>query len=173
MIEIRRATETDHEAIVQTGKLSVAEAHRDSCSPEDLDAYIERNYNPDAIKKELADAQNIYHIITRNGKPAGFSKIIFNAIHPAITRENVTKLDRIYLYQEYFGMKLGYELLQFNIELAKKNNQSGIWLYTWVGNSRAVNFYSKAGFTIIGSHHFYVTDTRYNLNHHLFLDFLS
>ena len=76
-------------------------------------------------------------------KPAGFSKIIFNAPHPNIVAENVTKLDRIYLLKEFYGLKLGSELLNFNINLSKDNDQSGMWLYAWIGNRRAIDFLSE------------------------------
>ena len=170
MISVIKATEKDYKSIVAIGKVSVAEAHRDSCSPEDLNEFLEKNYSNEAIKKELKDANNIYHIINFNGQPVGFSKIILNASHPNIDAENVTKLDRIYLLKEFQGLKLGLELLNFNIGLVRDNNQSGIWLYTWVDNKRAINFYLKAGFIIIGSHKFYVTKTHYNLNHQLYLN---
>ena len=170
MISVIKATERDYNSIVSIGKISVAESHRGSCSAEDMNEFLERNYNSDAIKEELNDINNIYYIINYNDKPVGFSKIILNAKHPNIVTENVTKLDRIYLLKEFYGLKLGLELLNFNIELSRNNNQSGIWLYTWIGNNRAINFYLKAGFTIIGSHKFYVNKTHYDLSHQLFLN---
>ena len=170
MISIIKATEKDHTAIVRIGLSAVAEAHRDSCSAADLKDYLDRNYNLDAIKAELNDSDNIYHIIYYNGDPAGFSKIVLNAKHPNIPAENTTKLDRIYLLKEFYGMKLGAELLKVNNAYAKNNGQSGIWLFTWIGNTHAIEFYLKAGFIIIGSHDFYVTATHYNPNHHMFLN---
>lgn len=172
MISVKRATAKDYRPIVAIGKVAVEEAHRDSTTAENLNAYLEKNYNDHAIKEELDDPNNIYHLIIYNGKPAGFSKIVLNAKEPGIMAENVTKLDRIYLLKEYFGLKLGFELLKFIIELAKENNQSGMYLYTWTGNKRAIDFYLKAGFTITGSHKFYVTETHYNLNHLMFLNLL-
>ena len=171
MISILKATESDYNSIVNIGKLSVAESHRGSSSPEVMNEYLEKAYNNDAIREELNDINNIYYIINYNDKPAGFSKIILNAKHPNIAADNVTKLDRIYLMKEFYGLKLGLELLNFNIELAKSHNQSGMWLYTWIGNTRAVNFYQKAGFTIIGSHKFYVTKTHYDVSHQMLLNF--
>ncbi len=171
MISVIKATEENYKSIVSIGKVSVAEVHRDSTSVDNMNEYLATNYNDKAIKEELNDVKNIYHIISYNEKAVGFSKIILNAVHPNIVAENVTKLDRIYLLKEFYGLKLGLELLNFNIGLSKNNNQAGIWLYTWIGNNRAVNFYLKAGFTIIGSHKFYVTKTYYNLNHHMFLNF--
>lgn len=170
MISILRATEKDAPTIVNIGKVSVKEAHLGSCPEEILDAYISSHYNNEAMQKELADPNNIYSIITYNGEPAGFSKIVFNAPHAAIDRSNTTKLDRIYLLKEFQGAKLGYGLLQHNIGLAKNNGQSAIWLFTWVGNKKAIGFYSKAGFKIIGSHDFHVAHDYYNANHHMLLD---
>ena len=173
MISIIKAKERDYNSIVSIGKISVAESHRGSCSAEVMNEFLEKNYNGDAIKKELDDVNNIYYIINYNDKPVGFSKIVLNAKHPNIVTENVAKLDRIYLLKEFYGLKLGLELLNFNIELSRNKNQSGIWLYTWIGNNRAINFYLNAGFTIIGSHKFYVTKTHYDLSHQLFLNFLE
>jgi diamine N-acetyltransferase len=168
---IIKATEKHYPSIVSIGKISVAESHKGSCSDKDMNEFLEKNYNNDAIREELKDSRNIYHIIHYDDKPAGFSKIVLNAEHANIVAENVTKLDRIYLLKEYYGLKLGLELLNFNIELATKNKQSGMWLYTWIGNNRALDFYTRAGFAIIGSHKFYVTKTHYDLSHQLFLKF--
>jgi diamine N-acetyltransferase len=172
MISFISATEKDASTIVNIGKLSVKEAHLGSCPEEILDAYLSKHYNTDAIKKELADPTNIYSIITYNGQPAGFSKIIFNSPHAAINRTNTTKLDRIYLLKEFQGAKLGYELLQYNIALAKSHTQSGIWLFTWMGNKKAIDFYTKAGFTTIGNHNFHVAENYYNANYHMLLNFV-
>jgi diamine N-acetyltransferase len=173
MISVIKATERDCNSIVSIGKISVAESHYGSCSSQDMREFLERNYNSDAIKEELNDVKNIYYIINYNDKPVGFSKIVLNAKHSNITTENVSKLDRIYLLKEFYGLKLGLELLNFNIELSRINNQSGMWLYTWIGNTRAINFYLKAGFTIIGSHKYYVTKTHYDVSHQMFLNFLK
>ncbi len=171
MISIIKATERDYNSIVSIGKISVAASHKDSCSAEVMNEFLERNYNSDAIREELHDINNIYYLINYNDKPAGFSKIILNAKHSNIVAENVTKLDRIYLLEEFYGLKLGLELLNFNIELSKNNNQSGMWLYTWIGNNRAVIFYLKAGFTIIGTHKYYVNETHYDPSHQMLLNY--
>jgi ribosomal protein S18 acetylase RimI-like enzyme len=170
MISILRATTEDHRTIAELGRIAVELAHRESAPEQTLKEYMDGHYSYDAIKEELSDPANIYHIISYHGKPAGFSKIVLDSDHPNINRKNATKLDRIYLLPEFFGMKLGYELLQFNIEYSKANGQSGIWLFTWVGNERAVKFYLRAGFKIVGSHLFKVTEKHYNENHHMLME---
>jgi GNAT superfamily N-acetyltransferase len=168
-VTIRAATESDYELIAGIGKVALELSHRDSCSVEDMNHFLSTHYNNDAIKSELADPKNRYHIIYYGTHAAGFSKIICNMEHANIPEGNVTKLDRIYLLEEFYGLKLGYELLQFNIDLSRKNGQSGMWLFTWTGNMRAVNFYKRAGFNVIAGHKFKVSETHYNPHHQMYL----
>jgi ribosomal protein S18 acetylase RimI-like enzyme len=170
MILIERASDKDYQSIVDIGNISVRQAHLGSCPDEDLDEYMKGHYNAEAIQQELANPENIYHILYYNGKPAGFSKLVLNAAHEKVKPMNSAKLDRIYILPEYFDKKLGAELLKFTVEFARQHAQAGIWLVTWVGNTRAINFYSKAGFQIIGSYHFQVTATTSNLNHQMYLE---
>ena len=116
MISIKRAKEKDYKVIVQIGNISVGEAHKDSCSANDMKEYLKNNYNDMSIKEELNNPKNIYHILKYNEQPVGFSKIIANTEHPNLDCKNVTKLDRIYLLKEFQDLKLGFELLKFNIE---------------------------------------------------------
>ena len=170
MISIFKANVNDYKSIVLIGNVSVPEAHEGSCAPEDLNEYIQNNYNESAIKKELGDENNIYHILNYNGKAVGFSKIILNAKHPNIESENVVKLDKIYLLKEFQGLKLGFELLNYNINFAKNNKQNAIWLDTWIGNLKAIKFYEKTGFKIIGKNQFYINKTTSNLIYQMLLN---
>lgn len=155
--------------LADIGRISFIESHGSSADKADIAAYVNENYTYDVFKKEIRDPENIYHIVYFKKQPAGYSKIIYNVGHANITVENVTKLDRIYLLKEFYGLKLGYELFKFNIELSKKNGQAGMWLFVWKENHRAVNFYKKTGFKIIGSHDFKLSETHSNPNHQMLL----
>ncbi|MBL0234938.1 MAG: GNAT family N-acetyltransferase [Chitinophagaceae bacterium] len=170
MTLIERATENDYQAILDIGRISVKQAHLGSCPEEDLDEYMKGHYNAEAIQRELSNPENIYHILYYNGKPAGFSKLVLNAAHENVEAKNSAKLDRIYILPEYFDKKLGAELLRFSVAFVRQQAQKGVWLVTWIGNTRAINFYSKAGFKIIGSYNFQVTATTSNLNHQMYLE---
>lgn len=168
-IHICRATVEDCTTIAAIGREAVALSHRLSCSEEDMNQFIASHYSEAAIADELAEPSNIYHIILHNGQPAGFSKIVLNAAHKNIPFANVTKLDRIYLYSRFFDLRLGYDLLSYNLALSREKGQSGMWLFTWTGNERAIHFYHRNGFSVIGSHQFKITEHHYNPNYQMFL----
>ena len=62
-----------------------------------------------------------------------------------VTQKNITKMERLYLLQEYYSLRLGHQLLQYNIDISKQQGEQGMWLYVWKENERALRFYTKAG----------------------------
>jgi diamine N-acetyltransferase len=169
MPEIIKATEKDTTVLVTLATTTFIQSHGHSAPAADINNYIAEKYNEAVLNEELNDPQNIYHIIYHNEKPAGYSKIIFNQAYENSPVQNITKLERIYVLEEFLNLKLGLALLQYNIALAKQNQQTGLWLYVWKENTRAFNFYTKAGFIIIGSYNFKVSATHANPNHQLLL----
>jgi len=171
MTSIVKAKEEDFQLLAGIGKTSFIESHGHSAKAADINRYLHEKYSDETIKDELADPKNIYLILYHQGQPAGYSKIIMNSPHPAIPLKNVAKLERLYLLKEFYGLKLGDKLFARNLELARDNKQSGMWLFVWKENHRATGFYRKEGFKIIGSYDFQLTETHSNPNHHMFLEF--
>ena len=83
----------------------------------------------------------------------------------------VTKMERLYLLEEFYGLGIGLQLMNFNSTLAQKNKQSGIWLEVWIENLRAINFYKKVGFKIVGEANFTVSKTHSNPNYIMYFEF--
>ncbi|MEO8447490.1 MAG: GNAT family N-acetyltransferase [bacterium] len=169
MTTIIRAGEKDINLLAEIGRISFIESHGSSAAAEDIEAYVNANYTYEAFRNDLIDPEKIYHVIYYEGRVAGYSEIVFNDPHPESKQKNFTKLNRLYMLKEFYGMKLGYELFRFNVGLSKQNDQLGMWLYVWKENHRAVTFYEKAGFKIIGNHDFRISDKHSNPNHRMLL----
>lgn len=170
-ISIIRATVKDSQLLAGMGRITFLEAHGNSASAEIVTDYVDQNYSETVITTQLNDPGNLYHLIYYSGAPAGYSKIIYNTSNANISSPQITKLERIYLLKEYYGLDLGRKLLEYNIGLSKKQDQSGMWLFVWKENHRAINFYNKAGFKIIGSHDFKLSEAHSNPNHLMFLNY--
>ncbi|WP_232829240.1 GNAT family N-acetyltransferase [Aureibaculum luteum] len=171
MIKIVKASIEHSELIAEIGKKSFLESHGNSASAEDINSFVSKTYNTKNISKEFENTKIQYHIIYFNNKAAGFSKIQLNTPNKDINELYVTKLDRLYLLKEFYGQKLGTKLFDFIIQLSKNQNQKGIWLAVWEENLRAIHFYTKIGFKIIGKYNFKISETRSNPNHIMFLKY--
>ena len=171
MIRIVRAHKEQAELIAEIGRLSFLESHGNSASVEDVDHFILKTYTKEKISNEFENKNVQYHLLYFEGIVVGFSKITLNSSNKDIPNLNITKLDRLYLLKEFYGKNLGSKLIDFNIELSKKHNQNGIWLAVWVKNQRAIKFYTKIGFKIVGKYNFKISETHSNPNHIMFLHY--
>ncbi|HMK05499.1 MAG TPA: GNAT family N-acetyltransferase [Ferruginibacter sp.] len=171
MTSIIRADETHARILSGLAGLTFSESHGTSAKPEDVESYVAKNYNNEILREELQDADNIYHIVYYNNQAAGYSKIVLNSPYADSASKNIAKLERIYLLKQFYSSGMGLELFKFNINLIKEHDQVGIWLYVWKENQRAVNFYKKNGFIVIGSHDFKISETHSNPNHQMLLNF--
>tara|TARA_R110002073_G_scaffold53840_4_gene138905 strand:- start:109045 stop:109563 length:519 start_codon:yes stop_codon:yes gene_type:complete len=169
MIKILKATIEHIETLAPLSVEAFIPAHGHSSPKKDIESYIAQNFSTQNFKKELTNPAFEYYLIYYNNKAVGFSKVIFNTPHEKVVSQNVTKMERLYILKECYGLNLGAELMQFNIDLGKKNNQEGIWLEVWVENGRAIKFYTKMGFEIIGRYDFKVSETHSNPNHVMYL----
>ncbi len=169
MTEIIRAGEADAEVLVQIGTNSFKESHGASAPKEDIDDYVHSKFNLVTFKAELTDTNNHFYIIYHDSIPIGYSKIIMNFAHPSIELDHVAKMERLYLLKEFHHLKLGLELFNFNVSLSKTHGQSGLHLFVYTENEKALAFYKKAGFKIIGHFDFKISDRHTNPNHHMLL----
>ena len=171
MIRIVPVQKEDMPLLVPIGRRSLVESHGHSAPTEVFETYLDEKFTPEALEAEVADKANLFHLVYYNDTPAGYSKIIYNCPIGPVAAPAITKLERLYLLSEFYDKKLGHRLLQFNIDLSKAAGQQGMWLYVWKENKRALRFYERAGFTIVGDGFFRLTDTHANPNWQMYLKY--
>ena len=171
MHTIIKADASDAKTLSKLSKETFLVPHGHSAPKEEINTYINHNFNVENFVKELNDEKNIYHLIIYNNIIVGFSKVILNSECKHVKKINVALLSRIYLLKEYYDLSLGKALFNFNISLAKNNKQSGVWLAVWIENHRAISFYKKMGFKRVGNYDFKISENHSNPNHILYLEF--
>ncbi len=171
MSKIKKAKTSDAKLLSKLSIASFLPAHGHSASKKDIDNYVAQNFSEDSFIKELEDSKNEYFLIEHQQTIVGYSKMIFNQTSKDIATKNIAYMSRLYLLEAFYGLGLGKELFNFNVALAKHNNQTGIWLAVWVENKKAISFYKKIGFVKVGNYDFRVSETHTNPNHILYLEF--
>jgi diamine N-acetyltransferase len=171
MIELRKLTIHDTQLLVNIGSVSFFESHGSSGPETEIKEYIESTYSPKSVEKELKRENNIIHGLFYNGEIAAYSKIVYSQPTSLLEYSNVTHLERIYVLKKFYDYKLGQILLDYNIQLSKNKRETGIWLNVWQGNERAIRFYKRNGFVVIGHRDYKLTDRHSNPNFQMFLHY--
>lgn len=169
MIHIRKASIQDAKILTEVGFHSFKSAHGHSAPKKDIDEYMSLNFNETTFTKELSEEKNYFYLISYNEKVVGYTLLIFNKNESQILVKNSAYLSRIYLLEEFYGLGLGKHLFDFIKKVCIEKQQSGIWLNVWVENLRAINFYKKQGFEIVGKSKYQISATHSNPNHVMFL----
>ena len=155
-INIREASVEDAKVLTDLAYTTFwdAFAHHPKNAPDDLHHYMRQAFNVDQITAELCDEMSIFLIAEIGGEPAGYAKIIIDAMEPGIAAERPVELNRLYSHQQFLGKGIGQALMDACVVRAKEENRDVMWLGVWEYNPRAQRFYEKNGFRVVGSHVF-------------------
>ncbi len=162
MIEIRRATPSDAIHIALLGRVTYTESHGDYIeNKNDLLKFYNQHYSVSKIREELNDDEALFWIVFSNELPIGFAKLSLNIKHPLKPEINSCKLQRLYILNDFIGLKIGSDLQDIILQKAMDLKFKEIWLTAYYKNEKGIHFYKKYGFKEIGSIDFFVGKSNY------------
>ena len=159
------------EELTKLAKTTFLQSHGHCASALEVASYVDENFTVENLEQELNDEENLYHSLYQDGELVGYSKLNLNYPYKAVKQKACAKMERLYLLDKTHGTGLGKAFFDFNVALAQYHKQTGIWLFVWVENYRAIRFYEKQGFQIVGQHDFRISDRHSNPNHQMLLTF--
>ncbi len=162
MLEIRRATTSDATHIALLGRITYTESHGDYISEkEDLLKFYNEYYSVSKIREELNDKENLFWIVFSDELPIGFAKLSLNITNQKLEINNACKLQRLYILNDFIGLKLGSQLQEIILKKATELKFKNIWLTAYYKNTKGINFYKKYAFREVGSIDFIVGKSNY------------
>ena len=149
--------QAEKEMLKELQKISIetfVETFGEYNSEEDMNSYIKEDLSLESLRKETETPGSVFFLAYREGKVCGYIKINFNKAQSEEGNKETAELQRIYIKEEFQGMKIGQKLLDFAIERAKNNNLKKLWLGVWEHNHKAIRFYEKNKFKKFSEHSF-------------------
>jgi ribosomal protein S18 acetylase RimI-like enzyme len=127
-------------------------------TPEDLQAYLDKAYDPEKLKAELLTEGSNFYFLYDEAELAGYMKINVESALTEEMGEASLEVERIYIRPAFKRKGLGKYLIDKAIEIARTQEKNLIWLGVWEHNMNAIAFYEKMGFGHTGSHSFFMGD---------------
>lgn len=151
---IRRIEPKDAEILSVLSKKTFYDTFTGTCAEEDMQQFLQEYFDIEVVKKELADANDLYFFIEVDGVAAGYMRLMEDYKNfPLMKQWKALELKRIYVEKTFHGKGLAQELMFFAEEYAKKHKYEVLWLGVWEHNNRAKRFYGKMGFKDSGHMH--------------------
>jgi ribosomal protein S18 acetylase RimI-like enzyme len=155
-ITIRCGSQSDATALAELAAQTFAETFAANTSDEDMALYLAEAYGASKQLQELLDPDITTLLVECDGDLAGYAMLRSGDAPDCVTGESPIELWRFYIARAWHGRGLAQGLME-RVELeAQRRGASTMWLGVWEHNLRAKAFYSKCGFTDVGSHVFLV-----------------
>lgn len=153
-IQIRKATVEDAAALCVIGVKTFYDTWHPFSTPENLQLYLDTAYSLNSLRDELMNPTITYFVAMNDDEMVGFAKLTRQQELGDWITDKCIEVCRIYVLQEYHDKKVGKLLMEESIKLAEEEKMESVVLGVWENNHRALAFYKKWGFEVIGSHPF-------------------
>lgn len=153
-IKIRKANHQDVALLCSLGIKTFRDTFEAVNTPEDMKLYLDKNFEPDRIRKEIAENGSVFLLAFEGDEGVGFARIRRGENQEGLNSRNALEIERIYAVKEHHGKQVGKVLMQACLDYAKQQGCDTVWLGVWEHNPRAIAFYDKWGFEKFGSHAF-------------------
>lgn len=153
-LRIRYATATDNTLLAELGAQTFFDSFAADNTPEDMAAYLDAAFSPKKQAQELADPDSMFLIAELGSDVAGYARLKFGPAPSAIGGQKPVEVARFYICKEWIGKGVGAQLMEACLREARQNGCDVIWLDVWERNPRAIAFYRKWGFTVVGTQKF-------------------
>ncbi|TXK26428.1 GNAT family N-acetyltransferase [Pontibacter qinzhouensis] len=155
-IIFRDGTPADAGMLAALGWQTFEEAFGSYNDPEDMLAFKPTMFSLQLQAEELAEQETEFVIAEADGVPVAYMKLNWDAPPAAINGHRPMQISRLFLLQHWTGKGLGDRLMQVALDRARRWGHQVVWLTVWSKNERALCFYKRHGFRIVGELDFYL-----------------
>ena len=171
MLTIRRATRADHGLLAELGRQTFSDSFAADNTPENMAAYLAEAFSPARQAAELAEPGTSFLIAETqeaggSGQPVGYARLKAGPAPACITGRRPLEIARFYAATAWIGQGVGPALMQACLAEAARHGCDCLWLDVWEQNPRAIAFYRKWGFAVVGEQTFQLGD---DLQHDLLM----
>lgn len=154
VLSFRLAEPGDASALATLAERTFRDTFALGNNPADLEQHCSASFGADIQLKEIQDP-NIVTILTESeNRFAGFAQLHLCSPKDCVPSANPCELHRFYVSGEHHGRGLAQVLMQRVLDTAQQTPAQSIWLGVWEENARAITFYQKFGFKVVGNHTF-------------------
>ncbi len=153
-IRIRLASLSDNVLLAEFGARTFVDTFAQDNTPENMAAYLAASFSPQKQAEELADPLTTFLIAEIDGSPVGYTRLRLGPPPTAITGRQPLEIVRFYSDIAWIGRGVGTALMSACLDFAAQQGCDTIWLDVWEQNARAIAFYQKWGFIVVGAQAF-------------------
>jgi ribosomal protein S18 acetylase RimI-like enzyme len=157
-IRIRRAEEDDALELSVLAERTFRAAFAESNTAANMHLHCAANYGQALQLAEIRESSRETWVAEADGRLIAYLQLRLDAASPMLSGERPVEIQRFYVDASHHGAGLAHELMAHVLVRAEVAGSAALWLGVWERNPRAVAFYRKWGFDVVGEHIFMLGD---------------
>lgn len=152
--KIRPAKSSDAASLAAIAELTFRETFAVDNSEENINLHCAQKFSAEMQGEEISDPQMTTLLAEVAGELVGFAQLRLTHATASVKGDRPAELHRIYVSSEWHGRGVANELMRAVRAAAARAKCDCIWLGVWERNLKAIAFYRKCGFAVVGDHPF-------------------
>ena len=130
----------------------------DSNTAANMQQHCAASYGQALQLAEIQDSSCETRVAELDRRLVAYVQLRFDAAEPLIAGERAVEIQRFYVDALHHGAGLAHQLMAHVLARTDAAGYAVLWLGVWERNARALAFYRKWGFEVVGEHIFVVGD---------------
>lgn len=153
MVTIRKAQPGDARALAEVAEATFRAAFGAQNSVEYVEIHCQSNYGEALQAAEIVSPELLTLVCEENDRLVGFSQLRWAEAPACVVAQHPGEVS-LYVVADWHGKGLAQRLMTASIDALQGRGCDVVWLGVWERNPRAITFYQKCSFTVVGSHTF-------------------
>lgn len=155
---VRLASAADARLLSELGERTFRDTFAAYNSESDMSAYLAKSFSAGLQAAEIADPRSVFLIAEWDGAAIGYARLRMGGAPECIVGESPVEIVRFYADAPWIGRGVGASLMRSCLQQARLLGCDAVWLDVWSRNTRAIAFYERWGFSVVGEQDFVLGD---------------
>jgi ribosomal protein S18 acetylase RimI-like enzyme len=168
---LRRAQASDAGPLAAFAERTFRDTFAADNTPQDMDQYCAQSFGEARQRVEIANPDLSTLLVENGGRIVGYVQFGLGEEPECLRLRPSWELRRLYVDGSLKGSGLARQLMDRVLVDSRAGSAASVWLGVWERNPRAIRFYEKTGFRVVGEHTFLLgSDAQRDLIMELSLD---
>lgn len=151
---IRQASLDDAAVLAQLAERTFRNTFTTGNNSADMELHCAKSFGAEIQQKEILNPNYVALLAEIDHQLVGFAQVRLYSPKDCVTAQRPSELYRLYVSKEWHGRGVAQQIISQVFSTATAAGADHLWLGVWEHNPRAIAFYRKYGFKVVGDHVF-------------------
>ncbi len=154
MTAIRQAEERDAACLAELAERTFRDTFAHVNRAEDIDSHCRDHYRESIQAAEIRDPNRATLVCHVRDSLIAYGQLRWESAPACVAATRPAEIQRLYVDAPWHGKGVAQALMASLLDTAIAGGADVVWLGVWERNQRAISFYAKSGFAVVGDHVF-------------------